>query len=47
MTNRIALWLFSLIVLALFLDYWVQGFDGLIFLGGKLGELIEWLAFWR
>ncbi|HEY9039739.1 MAG TPA: hypothetical protein VIN05_12455 [Roseovarius sp.] len=47
MTNRIAFWLFLLIVLAFMLDYWIQGFDGLIFLGGKLGELTEWLAFWR
>ncbi len=47
MTDRIALWLFALIVLGMVLDYWVQGFDGLIFLGGKLGELIEWMAFWR
>ncbi len=47
MTDRIALWLFLLIVLAIGLDYWIQGFEGLIFLGGKLGELIEWMAFWR
>ncbi|WP_324754416.1 hypothetical protein [Roseovarius sp. Pro17] len=47
MTDRIALGLFMLIALALFLDYWFQDMDGLIFLGAKLGDLIEWLAFWR
>ncbi|WP_165802827.1 hypothetical protein [Pelagivirga sediminicola] len=47
MTDRIALWLFVLIVLALGLDYWLQDWDGLIFVGAKLGELIEWMAFWR
>jgi hypothetical protein len=47
MTDRIALWLFVLIALALFADYWFQGMDGLIFLGVKLGDLIEWMAFWR
>ncbi|MFX0540556.1 hypothetical protein ACEWPM_002335 [Roseovarius sp. S4756] len=47
MTDRIALWLFILIVLALVLDYYIQGMAGLIFLGAKLGELIEWMAFWR
>jgi hypothetical protein len=47
MTDRIALWLFLLIVIALFADYWYQGMDGLYFLGAKFGELIEWMAFWR
>jgi len=47
MSDRIALWLFPLLVLARFLDYYLQGWAGLIFLGGKLGALIEWIAFWR
>ncbi|WP_171054551.1 hypothetical protein [Roseovarius arcticus] len=47
MTNAIAVWLFLLIAAALFADYWFQGMDGLIFLGAKFGDLIEWLAFWR
>ncbi|MFD0858339.1 hypothetical protein [Roseovarius aquimarinus] len=47
MTDRIALWLFALILLGLGLDYYFAGMDGLIFLGAKLGELIEWMAFWR
>jgi hypothetical protein len=29
------------------MDYYYQGFEGLIFLAGKLGDLIEWMAFWR
>ncbi len=47
MTDRIALWLFGLIALGLVLDYYIQGMDGIIFLTAKLGELIEWMAFWR
>ena len=47
MTDRIALWLFGLILLGLCLDYYLQGWDGLIFLAAKLSDLIEWLAFWR
>lgn len=47
MTDRIALWLFVLIVLGLALDYYIQGMAGIIFLGGKLSQLIEWMAFWR
>lgn len=47
MTDRIALWLFVLIVLAVAVDYWFQGMTGIIFLGGKLGQLTEWMAFWR
>lgn len=47
MTNAIAVWLFLLIAAALFADYWFQDMGGLIFLGAKFGDLIEWLAFWR
>lgn len=47
MTDRIALWLFLAVALALFLDYWLQDWAGLIFLGAKLSDLIEWMAFWR
>lgn len=47
MTNQIAFWLFLLIVVAIGLDYYIQGMEGLYFLGGKLSVLIEWMAFWR
>lgn len=47
MTDRIALWLFLAIAMALFLDFWIQGMAGLIFLAGKLSELTDWMAFWR
>ena len=47
MTNTLAIALGLLIVGLLGLDYLVFGSDHLIFLGRKLFELIEWLAFWR
>ncbi len=47
MTNRAALVLGFLILLAIGLDYFNYGLEHLIFLGKKLFELIEWLAFWR
>jgi len=47
MTNKIAIAL-ALLILGLFaLDHYVFQADIHIFLGRKLGELIEYLAFWR
>ncbi len=47
MTNKIAIAL-ALVILSVFaLDYLVIGADIHIFLFRKLGELIEYLAFWR
>ncbi|MDJ0824523.1 MAG: hypothetical protein QNJ16_03355 [Rhodobacter sp.] len=47
MTNTLALWLAALILGFLALDYFVLGWDVVIFLGRKLMELIEYIAFWR
>ncbi|MCB1312721.1 MAG: hypothetical protein KDK29_12975 [Sedimentitalea sp.] len=47
MTNRIALVLGLLIVAAIAVDVALYGSAHLIFLGKKLDEFIEWLAFWR
>ena len=47
MTNRLALILAVLLSAALIADYLVFGQEHLLFLGKKLFELIEWLAFWR
>ncbi|MEL6452946.1 MAG: hypothetical protein AAFQ19_16960 [Pseudomonadota bacterium] len=47
MTNRAALILGLLIVGAITVDVMLYGSDHLIFLGKKLAELLEWLAFWR
>jgi len=47
MNNIIALWLAALILGFLALDYFVLGFDVPIFLGRKLLELLEYIAFWR
>ncbi|UWR21005.1 hypothetical protein [Sulfitobacter sp. S190] len=47
MTNRIALVLGFFILLAIFIDGYFYGTEHLIFLGKKLSELIEWIAFWR
>jgi hypothetical protein len=47
MTDRIALSLGLLIVVALGLDLYFFGSDHMVFLGKRIYELIEWLAFWR
>ena len=47
MTNRIAFVLGLLIVGALVVDYIFYGTEHSVFLGKKLTDLIEWLAFWR
>ncbi|KUJ86233.1 glyceraldehyde-3-phosphate dehydrogenase [Ruegeria marisrubri] len=47
MTNRIAIWLGVLILGAILLDYALFGTEHLLFLGKKLYEFLDWLAFWR
>ncbi|MEL7092364.1 MAG: hypothetical protein AAFN94_11575 [Pseudomonadota bacterium] len=47
MTNSIALVLGLLILGGIALDVMIFGTEHLIFLGKKLADLIEWLAFWR
>lgn len=47
MTNRIAIVLGLLLIVAVILDGLIYGNEHLVFLGKKLFELIEWLAFWR
>ncbi|MEP4195421.1 MAG: hypothetical protein ABJL99_07260 [Aliishimia sp.] len=47
MTNSIAIVLGLLIVGGIVLDAWIYGAEHLVFLGKKLLELIEWIAFWR
>lgn len=47
MTNRIALVLGLLILGALATDFYLFGSQHLIFLGKKMYEFIEWIAFWR
>ena len=47
MTNRIAIVLGLILIAALVVDMLLYGNEHLIFLGKKLLELIEWIAFWR
>ncbi len=47
MTNTIAAWLAGLIFIAFAADWWFQDWTATVFLGFKMTELIEWLAFWR
>ena len=47
MTNRIALVLGVIIVGFIVADMAFFGNEHMVFLGKKLFELIEWLAFWR
>ncbi|MEP3636970.1 MAG: hypothetical protein ABJN14_06845 [Paracoccaceae bacterium] len=47
MTNTVALVLGIALVCAITADAILFDATNLIFLGKKLAELIEWLAFWR
>jgi len=47
MTNRISLVLGLLIAGAITIDLVLYGTSHMVFLGKRLFELINWLAFWR
>ncbi|MBO9430057.1 hypothetical protein [Sulfitobacter sp. R18_1] len=47
MTNPIAIVLALVIAVAMMIDLYVYGADHMVYLGKKLFELIEWMAFWR
>ena len=47
MTNRIALWLGVVLIGLIAADLMLVGDDHLVFLGKKMVDLIEWMAFWR
>ncbi|WP_299505123.1 hypothetical protein [uncultured Roseobacter sp.] len=47
MTNSIAIALGLILVCLVVVDVFIFGTEHLVFLGKKLFELIEWLAFWR
>ncbi|MEL6100622.1 MAG: hypothetical protein AAFY74_20030 [Pseudomonadota bacterium] len=47
MTNQIAIYLAALIVVAVGADALLYDWGNTIFIGRKMAELIEWVAFWR
>lgn len=47
MTNRLALILGLLILIALAIDFALVGDAHVIFLAKKFMELLNWVAFWR
>ncbi|MFK7753246.1 MAG: hypothetical protein AB8B51_11930 [Sedimentitalea sp.] len=47
MTNKIAIWLGSILIVLVLIDVLLYGTEHLIFLGKKFYELIEWIAIWR
>ncbi|MFS4579889.1 hypothetical protein [Phaeobacter sp. C3_T13_0] len=47
MTNRIALSLGLLILCSISVDLWLFGPEHMVFLGKRLFDLIDWIAFWR
>ncbi|APG47144.1 Glyceraldehyde-3-phosphate dehydrogenase [Phaeobacter inhibens] len=47
MTNRIAIILALLIITAVAIDIWIYGQVHMVFLGKRLFELLDWIAFWR
>ncbi len=46
-TNRIAIFLGLFLIAAIVADIMLYGDEHVIFLGKKMFELIEWIAFWR
>jgi hypothetical protein len=47
MTNRIAIVLGLIILGLLLIDILIFGTEHIVFLGKKMFDLIEWVAFWR
>lgn len=47
MTNQLAILLGALILISLGVDAYAYDWSNTLFLGRKLADLIEWLAFWR
>lgn len=47
MTNRLAILLGLFLICAAVVDVMWFGTEHMLFLGKKLFELIEWIAFWR
>lgn len=47
MTNRIAIVLGLIILGLLLIDILIFGTEHIVFLGKKMFDLIEWIAFWR
>jgi hypothetical protein len=47
MTNTIAIWLGGFILVAVVGDIMLFGDQHIVYLGKKLADLIEWIAFWR
>ena len=47
MTNRIAIVLGLLLIIGIIVDLMLFGSEHMVFLGKKMFDLIEWMAFWR
>lgn len=47
MTNKISLVLGLMIVSAITIDLFLFGTNHMVFLGKRMLELINWMAFWR
>lgn len=47
MTHKIALVLGLTILVAIVIDIMLVGTSHMVFLGKRLFELIDWIAFWR
>ncbi|MBO9413260.1 MULTISPECIES: hypothetical protein [unclassified Ruegeria] len=47
MTNQLAIWLGLVILGILIADVAIYGTEHLLFLGKKLYDFLDWIAFWR
>lgn len=47
MTNKLAIWLGLILIATITIDLVFFGPVHIVFLGKRLFELLEWIAFWR
>jgi hypothetical protein len=47
LTNRLAVWIGLILLVAGIADFTLNGGSAIIFLVRKFLDMIEWLAFWR
>ena len=47
MTNKLAIWLGLILIAAIVIDVLTYGPVHMVFLGKKMFELLDWVAFWR
>ncbi|MEX1660577.1 hypothetical protein [uncultured Thioclava sp.] len=47
MTDRIALWLGAILIVLILADIFLNQGQALLFLGRRIADLVQYVAFWR